>query len=86
MPNIEVLSDRIKMTDSTHEEMEENPIETVISRGASLTELAKTSISRKRQTVVNIVGNMKRVASTRITIAKRRFGTALKTIEFSGQH
>ncbi|KAJ7377708.1 hypothetical protein OS493_027270 [Desmophyllum pertusum] len=38
---------------SSGEEIEENPIETAISRGASLSEPAKASISRKRKIIVN---------------------------------
>ena len=35
------------------EEIEENPIETAIGRGASLSEPAKASISPKRKIIVN---------------------------------
>ena len=52
---MEYLSAQIKMADasSSGEEIEENPIETAISRGASLSEPAKASISRKRKIIVN---------------------------------
>ena len=52
---MEYLSAPIKMADasSSGEEIEENPIETAISRGASLSEPAKASISRKRKIIVN---------------------------------
>ena len=38
---------------SSGEGIEENPIETAISRGASLSEPAEASISRKRKVIVN---------------------------------
>ena len=52
---MEYLSALIKMADasSSGKEIEENPIETAISRGASLSEPAKASISRKRKIIVN---------------------------------
>ena len=62
---MEYLSAQIKMADasSSGKEIEENPIETAISRGASLSEPAKASISRKRKIIVKM-GNIKRVVST----------------------
>ena len=74
---MEYLSAQIKMADasSSGEEIEENPIETAISRGASLSEPAKASISRKRK----MMGNIKQVVSTRISTVKRRFGTGFET-------
>ena len=52
---MEYLSAQIKMADasSSGEEIEENPIETAISRGALLSEPAKASISRKRKIIAN---------------------------------
>ena len=52
---MEYLSAQIKMADasSSGEEIEETPIESIISRGASLSEPAKASISRKREIIVN---------------------------------
>ena len=52
---MEYLSAQIKMADasSSGEEIEENPMGTAISRGVSLSEAAKASISRKRKIIVN---------------------------------
>ena len=66
---------------SSGEGIEENPIETAISRGASLSEPAEASISRKRKVIVNhgkykASREQKNLNSNWV---KRRFGTGFET-------
>ena len=88
MFNIEVLIDQIKMADAsstlTDKEMEENAIETAISWGASLTEPAKASISRKRQIVVNSGKRYKASREHKNPNSKTSVWDRIK--EFPGQH
>ena len=64
---------------SSGEGIEENPIETAISRGASLSEPAVASISRKRKVIVNHGKYKASREQKNLKTVKRRFGTGFET-------